>query len=109
MGPATRPPAQAGESDEAVRKPAFATPDSRSLSVWLPRSQVAAAATAAPAATIAAAAAASSSTLVIAEAQTAASCGGTSTAAEPQTSASAGMALATTGTPADIASSTGRP
>jgi hypothetical protein len=74
-----------------------------------PRSQVRAAATAAPAADIRARAPASASTEPRAPDQAVWSVGVTSRAAAPATSARTGMSLATTGTPAAMASSTGSP
>jgi len=86
-----------------------ATDDSSPLSAAAPADQEAAAATPAPAAASRAADDGSASTPDSAAAQPATSSGGTSSAPGPATSASTGMSLDTTGTPADIASSTGSP
>jgi putative drug exporter of the RND superfamily len=90
-------------------EPGPATAASRPRSAPAPRSQVAAAATAAPAAATRDAAPGSPSSRDSAAAQAPQSCGETSTAPGPQTSASAGTELATTGTPAAMASSAGSP
>jgi RND superfamily putative drug exporter len=92
-----------------TESPGPATLASRPRSTTAPRSQVAAAATAAPADTSRDASPGSASSRDSAAAQAPESCGDTRTAPEPQTSASAGTELATTGTPAAIASSAGSP
>jgi RND superfamily putative drug exporter len=89
--------------------PAPATRASSSRSSAAPRSQDAVAATAAPAIASRDASPGSASSRDMAAAQAPGSCGDTSTAPGPQTSASAGTELATTGTPAAIASSAGSP